>query len=70
MLKDKSMNEHQTRIYALARNVWQSDMDADQFMAKPHALLAGISPYECAATEDGAAKVEGILQNLVWGLPR
>ncbi|MDE2598411.1 MAG: DUF2384 domain-containing protein [Rhodocyclaceae bacterium] len=64
------MNEYQEQVYAVAQQVWDSAEDADTFMAAPHALLGGKTPFEVAVTETGAQQVEEILWNIYWGLPR
>lgn len=63
------MNVHQARIYALAKEVWDSDEDARFFMSLPHPLLNGAIPLAVAASEDGAIRVERVLQQLRWGFP-
>jgi uncharacterized protein (DUF2384 family) len=63
------MNEFQDRVYSLARNVWDDDEDTNAFMNQSHPLLDGETPLALAATEEGAERVEHILQNLRWGLP-
>lgn len=63
------MNEYQARVYSLAQKVWDSDEDAHAFMNQPHSLLDGAVPLALAGTEEGAARVERILQNLRWGMP-
>jgi len=56
------------RIWAFAVDVWGSEAAARQFLAKPHALLAGRIPRDFAAeTEIGAREVEGLIGRLKYG---
>lgn len=64
------MNQHQIRIHQLALAVWDSEQDAETFMNTPHPLLENRTPFEMSASEGGAKRVEEVLQNIRWGLPR
>lgn len=65
----QALNEHQTKVDALARYVWDSDLDADTFLNAPHSQLEGQTPLEASQTAEGAARVELLLQSLFHGLP-
>ena len=55
------------RIFAMALDVWESDEDAQEFMAKPHPMLDDRSPFEASLSEIGAREVESILGRLLFG---
>ena len=63
------MNRYQTHVTKVAKDVWCSDEDADRFMHHPHPLLERRTPFDIAETEEGAKRVETILQKIRWGLP-
>jgi putative toxin-antitoxin system antitoxin component (TIGR02293 family) len=60
--------ERLARIYATAQYVWQSDVDAQEFLQTAHPMLQGRTPLEVSLTELGARRVEELLWKLFYGL--
>ncbi len=59
--------ERLARIYAFALEVWDSEEDAREFMAKKHPMLDDRTPFEASMTDLGARQVEQILGRLLFG---
>jgi putative toxin-antitoxin system antitoxin component (TIGR02293 family) len=56
------------RVWALAVEIWESEEQAQRFLAAPHPLLGGRVPRELAAETDiGAREVENLLGGLKYG---
>ena len=56
------------RIWSMAREIWNDEDDARQFLLEPHMLLDDRTPIEVASkTDEGARLVEGILGRLKYG---
>lgn len=55
------------RVFAMATEVWGSEEDAREFMAKPHPMLDDRTPFEASLSEIGAREVESILGRLLFG---
>jgi putative toxin-antitoxin system antitoxin component (TIGR02293 family) len=51
----------------MAKDVWGSEEDAQEFMVKRHPMLDDRSPFEASLTEIGAREVESILGRLLFG---
>jgi putative toxin-antitoxin system antitoxin component (TIGR02293 family) len=60
--------ERLARVYATARQVWDSDDDARAFLHTPHPMLQGQAPLEVSLTELGARRVETLLWKLYYGI--
>ncbi|MFL9870005.1 DUF2384 domain-containing protein [Paraburkholderia fungorum] len=56
-------------IFAMCEYVWDSETDAREFLATPHALLDGRTPLAVSMTELGARRVEELLGKLFFGIP-
>jgi putative toxin-antitoxin system antitoxin component (TIGR02293 family) len=52
-----------------AREVWENEQDAWDFLHAPHPLLGGERPIDRARTERGARQVADLLWKLDHGLP-
>lgn len=61
-------SERLARVCAMARQVWNSEDDAQAFLNAPHPMLQGRTPLEFSLTEEGARRVEKILQKLFFGI--
>ncbi len=56
------------RVWALAREVWGSDVEARAFLFRPHMMLEGRIPIDVTlGTDLGARLVEEILGRLQYG---
>ena len=55
------------RVFAMAKDVWGSEEDAREFMAKHHPMLDDRTPFEASLSEIGAREVESILGRLLFG---
>jgi len=55
------------RVFAMAIDVWGSEEEAREFMAKPHPMLDDRTPFEASLSEIGAREVESILGRLLFG---
>ena len=55
------------RVFAMAIDVWGSEEDAREFMAKRHPMLDDRTPFEASLSEIGAREVESILGRLLFG---
>ena len=55
------------RVWTLAKEVWQSPVEARAFLLRPHAVLEGRRPIDVTLTTEGARLVEGILGRLLYG---
>lgn len=55
------------RVFAMAKDVWGSEEDAREFMAKRHPMLDDRTPFEACLSEIGAREVESILGRLLFG---
>ncbi|NUY06104.1 antitoxin Xre/MbcA/ParS toxin-binding domain-containing protein [Paraburkholderia youngii] len=61
--------ERLARIFATAEYVWDSEVDAREFLNTPHPLLDGRTPLDVSMTELGARRVEELLWKLFYGIP-
>ncbi len=66
---ESEKTERLARVIATARQVWDDDDDAREFLDTPHPELAGKRPIHAAMTELGARHVEDILWSITYGLP-
>ena len=67
--QDSSREERLARVFAQARDVWGDEDGARRFLNTPHAELNSRTPFEIAATEDGARQVEEVIERGRHGLP-
>ncbi|MFD2272356.1 antitoxin Xre/MbcA/ParS toxin-binding domain-containing protein [Undibacterium arcticum] len=56
-------------MFATAEHVWDSEVDAREFLHTPHPLLNSQTPLDVSMTELGARRVEELLWKLFYGLP-
>lgn len=63
------LSEGQARISGIARQVYEDEALAQEFLLSPHLHLEGLKPIEFAETEAGAHRVERLLWNIYYGLP-
>lgn len=68
-IPESERTERLARVLALADDVLGDDEDARAFLTCPHPLLGGKTPFETAATDLGARRVEEILHSIEHGLP-
>jgi len=61
--------ERLARLVALATEVWGDLDDAREWLASPHAELAGRTPIDAAMTDIGARAAEEVLMRGAHGLP-
>ncbi|MFC3107336.1 antitoxin Xre/MbcA/ParS toxin-binding domain-containing protein [Undibacterium arcticum] len=61
--------ERLARVFATAEHVWDSEVDAREFLHTPHPLLNSQTPLDVSMTELGARRVEELLWKLFYGLP-
>jgi putative toxin-antitoxin system antitoxin component (TIGR02293 family) len=66
---ESEKTERLARVLAAAEYVWDDREQAREWMNKPHPELGGRAPLEAARTELGARRVEGLLDQLFFGLP-
>lgn len=65
---DRAARERVRRIRAAALAVWKSRTDANNFLTRPHMMLANKSPVSVAnRSEKGAQRVLDILGGLEHG---
>jgi putative toxin-antitoxin system antitoxin component (TIGR02293 family) len=64
-----SSAERQARIFALAKDVWDSESIAWEFLNTGHSLLEGRTPLDVSLTEPGAQQVERLLWKIIYGIP-
>lgn len=57
----------QLRLRAFANRVFKDERRAQLFMAKPHAMLGGIAPFEAAFSEFGGEAVSDLLGQAQYG---
>lgn len=67
--QDLAVADRLARLTAKALEVWVAEADALQFLSTPHVMLNNQSPQEAALTEQGAQRVEMILNNIMYSLP-
>jgi putative toxin-antitoxin system antitoxin component (TIGR02293 family) len=60
--------ERLARVFATAQYVWDSEDDAQAFLATPHSMLQGRTPLDISMTELGARRVEELLWKLYYGI--
>lgn len=68
-LVESERTERLARIVALSEDVLGDEEDSRTFLTSPHPLLDGKTPFEVAATDLGARRVERILHSIEHGLP-
>ncbi len=61
--------ERLARVIATAFFVWNDREQARRFLLSEHPLLEGRRPFDVAATDLGARRVEELLWGLFYGLP-
>jgi putative toxin-antitoxin system antitoxin component (TIGR02293 family) len=61
--------ERLARLTALAAQVLESEVEAQDFLFQPHPLLRGEKPAALARSELGARQVEDLLWRLEYSLP-
>lgn len=54
-------------LYVLARAAFSSDIEAADWMARPHPVLGGRSPHQASETPQGAQQVTDMLMALKFG---
>ena len=62
-------NDRLARVVAMAESVWHDEAEVRRFLNTPHPELNGRTPVEAAKTEDGARRVEHVIQRGRHGLP-
>jgi putative toxin-antitoxin system antitoxin component (TIGR02293 family) len=68
-VEESEKTERLARVLAAAEYLWDDREQAREWMNKPHPELGGRAPLEAARTELGARRVEGLLDQLFFGLP-
>lgn len=68
-IAESERTERLARILALAEDVLGDRVEAHRFVTTPHPLLDDRIPWDVAATDLGARRIELILRSVEHGLP-